>query len=101
MKTMKQEVMELVKSEYGTCRVNSICYLYRWTTTGMGETVDLMNVQFDHLNGIEYSFSRMIESRTYEGILAEVEQAINEFFEMVNERLVKNLHAGYRDRNEM
>ena len=94
--TMKKEIFDLIKSERGTCRLNNYSYLYRWTKSGMGKDVDELVIEFEHLNGIEYTVSRPIESRDYEGIIEECQQATDEYFAYVAEKIKNNLRAGYR-----
>ena len=92
---MKKEIMQLIASDKGEFRINSVSVLHRWTEDGVGQTVDCLRLAFDQINGVEYSGWVMIQSRDYDGILEEIEDATTAFMASVAERLNKNLRNGY------
>jgi len=94
--SMKANIMELVKSEEGTYRLNKFCYLYRWTKSGLNEVVDELILKFDAMNGVSFGSFIYIRSRDYEGIIAECNKAITDHFTNAANKLTSNLRAGYR-----
>lgn len=95
---MKKEILDLVKSEEGVYRLNNISKLHRWTKTALDETVDKLRIEFDTINDVDFGLhSFEIESREYDGIIAECEKAIKTYLEEVAQTLIKNLKAGYKN----
>lgn len=94
---MKKDIIALVKAPYGKYRLNNLCYLNRYTKSGIGEDVDALTLCFDNINGVNFSSWVFIQSRDYEGIITECEKAINDYLNEVATRLTKDLKAGYRN----
>lgn len=97
---MKKVIIALVNSDEGFFDINNICYLSRWTTNALGMDVDCLELRFRVLNGINFGFdfnNTTIKSRDYDGIISEVEQLITAYIELVKERLICDLKAGYRN----
>lgn len=93
---MKKEIIALVKSEEGTYRMNNISFLKRWTKSGLDEDVDMLELNFDNINHVNYGYSTVeIKSRDYEGIINECIAATEDYLSKVAERLAKDLRAGY------
>ena len=95
---MKKEIMKLVKSEEGTFRLNNISRLYRWTTSALNEKVDCLTIEFDNINNVNFGLSENIESRDYDGIIAECQKATTSFLTAVALELNKNMENGYRNK---
>ena len=95
---MKKEIMKLVKSEEGQFRLNNISWLYRWTTSALNEKVDCLTIEFDNINHVCFGSHVYIESRDYDGIIAECQKATTSFLTAVALELNKNMKNGYRHR---
>lgn len=95
---MKKEIKALIKAENGTFRLNNIASLKRWTVDGLGDKVDMLVIEFDNINHVNFSPNwYTIEARDYEGIIAECTAAIERYLAWVTDRLTKDLKAGYRN----
>ena len=92
---MYKEIKELVKAKEGYFRINHISVLRRWTEDAMGQKVDMLVLDFDAINGVNYSKRVGIISRDYVGIQTECEEATRKFMEEVTEKLVSNIICGY------
>ena len=90
--------MKLVKSAEGTFRLNNISRLYRWTTSALNEKVDCLTIEFDTINDVNFGLTVNIESRDYDGIIAECQKATSNFLTTVALELNKNLENGYRNK---
>lgn len=97
---MKKEILELVSNQNsGYFRINNISVLHRWTKNGIGDKVDELALNFDNINGVNFSPSSIrIKSRDYDGIIAECEEATRLFISEVTKSLCKDLRAGYRNK---
>ena len=94
---MKKDIINLINSAEGTYRLNNISYLRRWTDW-YGNPVDILAIEFDIINGVCFSIAdNRIISREYDGIIAECQAKTEEFLNAINERLCKDLKAGYRN----
>lgn len=96
--TLKKEITNLINSEEGTLKLNSISFLRRWhTTNGLGEEYDRLEIRFDTLNGlcIKGCFAAEITSREYKGIIAECEKATQKFFEEAANQISNDLRSGH------
>ena len=72
--------------------------LDRWTKDALGNDVDRLELEFDHINGACFSlYNRTIESRDYDGIIRESQEITQAFLAKVSHRLCSNLRAGYRN----
>lgn len=94
--TIKKEILAAINSENATVRINGIAYLKRWKKDALGNDVDRMMITFAYVAGIKGGWQREIESRDYNGIIAEIEEATSEYMSMCAEQLTKNIRAGYR-----
>lgn len=94
---MKKKIMELVKANEGTYRLNNICFLTRYTKSAIGENVDVLNLCFDNINGVNFGAWVVIKARDYDGIIEECNKAIEDYLNAVALRLTTNLKAGYRN----
>ena len=96
---MKREIMRLVNSDEKEARVyrlNNVSFLRRWNYDGLGNRVDILELFFDNVNGVNYPiYNTRIKSRDYEGIMQVIEKLTEMFFEVVTERTIKDLKAGY------
>lgn len=96
---MKKEIMRLVNSDEKEARVyrlNNVSFLRRWNYDGLGNRVDILELFFDNVNGVNYSiYNTRIKSRDYEGIMQEIEKLTEKFFKEVTKRTIKDLKAGY------
>ena len=93
---MKKEIKKLLKKEEGSLRLNKISTLKRWTRNFFGKEVDMLVLDFENVNNVEYSVGNTeIRSRDYEGILEEVKNMTALFLECVKLELINNLENGY------
>lgn len=92
---MKNEIMNLINSEDGTFRLNNISKLHRWTKTALNENVDKLRIEFDAINGIDFSGIYDIKCRNFEGIIEECEKATSDFLGRVSAKLTANIKNGY------
>ena len=95
---MKKEIIKLVNSEEGTFRLNNISRLRRWTTSALNEKVDCLFIEFDNINHVHFGLSEKIESRDYDGIIAECQEATTSFLTAVALELNQNMENGYRNK---
>ena len=92
----KSEIMNLLKSETGTLRINPICTLRRWTYVDGHGSVDKLAVDFSAVCETgRFMGSVEIKSRDYDGIISEVDAAIRYRMAEVTEYLCKALRNGY------
>ena len=84
---MKQDILALLKTENGTCRLNNISSLKHWTTDG----VDMLVIEFDDINGVHFGQWQVIRSRDYDGIIQECKDAIGYHLGGVIGKLCKDL----------
>lgn len=90
--------MALIESAEGSYRINNIATLRRWTKNGIGEDVDMLVIAFDPINGVNFGDDTVrLNQRTYEGIIADCERAINNHLKIVTNTLMSNLENGYRN----
>lgn len=94
--TLKKEIMAAVNSENVDVKINNISYLHRWKKDALGEDVDRMTINFSYVAGVRGGWTKEIESRDYDGIIEEIEDATNEYMRNCAEQMIKNLRAGYR-----
>ena len=93
---MKKEITRLLKQEEGTLKLNNLSRLRRWSKNLFGEKVDMLVLDFDNVNNVEYSVGNTeIRSRDYEGILEEVKNMTEWFLECIKLELINNLENGY------
>lgn len=94
---MKKEIMDLVKSDYGTFTLNNVSHLRRWTHDAIGNKVDRLEIQFDVINNVHFNNCfHEIEARDYEGIIDECAKATEAYFAEVQRKLISNMRNGYR-----
>ncbi len=94
---MKKEIMQLVSSNEGQIRLNSISYLRRWTKTAIGTPVDKLELVFDSINNVRFSiYDTEIKSRDYNGIIKECEELTSRFLAEVSRSLCNDLRAGHK-----
>ena len=95
---MKKELLKILDSEDATFRLNNISYLHRWTKDALGNDVDRLELEFDHINGTCFSlYDGNIKRRDYDWIIRESQEITQAFFTEVSHRLCSNLRAGYRN----
>lgn len=94
--SIKSEIVDLVKSEGGSVKINEIALLYRWTKDGLGEDVDGLHITFKYVCGVRGGWSKEIIARDYDGIIAEISAATETYMQMCAEKMISNLRAGYR-----
>ena len=61
---MKKELLKILDSEDATFRLNNISYLHRWTKDALGNDVDRLELEFDHINGTCFSCMMLLEANT-------------------------------------
>ena len=93
----KSDLMNLIKSDEGTLRVNPICTLRRWTVDPLyDKKVDRLVLDFSAIDGLgRFCGSAEIESREYDGIVCEIEKAIYEKMKQATDYLISALKNGY------
>lgn len=96
---MKKEIMNLVKSEEGTFRLNNVSVLRRWKKDALGTEVDKLVLEFDTINLVRFTLAdREIHARDYEGIIKECQDLTKRFFDEVAISLMLDMKAGYRNK---
>ena len=94
---MKKEIMNLVKSEYGTFALNNVSYLRRWTRDVIDNKVDKLEIHFRTINNVYFNDCiHEIEARDYDGIIEECAKATEVYFAEVQRKLISNMRNGYR-----
>ena len=94
---MKKEIMNLVKSEYGTFVLNNVSYLRRWTRDVIDNKVDKLEIHFRTINNVYFNDCiHEIEARDYDGIIEECAKATEVYFAEVQRKLISNMRNGYR-----
>lgn len=94
---MKKELMSVVNSEDGVFKLNNISYLKRWTKNAIGDNVDMLVLEFNNINNVNYSIcDREIKSRDYDGIIKECDDITKRFLDEVSRKIRSDLKAGYR-----
>ena len=68
--SLKKDIMNLVKSDEGSAKVNNITTLRRWTKNALGEDIDRMTATFEYVAGVKGGFVFDIASRDYNGIIS-------------------------------
>lgn len=98
----KQDISELVsfKSQQAgddkTVKIGAIGELRRWTLTALGEEVDALAVSIYPLGGYGKTGKTIpIVARDYEGILAEVADAVKKAFGDAGDFLADSIKSGY------
>jgi 3-dehydroquinate dehydratase len=94
--SLTKEIKALFKAEEGMAKVNDISYLKRWTKNALDDACDCLELRFDYLSGVKGGASYRINSRTYEGVMAEIEEATRDYFTSCMNKTLRNLKAGYR-----
>ena len=96
-----KEILNLLKSEEGTIKVNEICYLSRWTRDCLGNKVDGLKLEFYTINNVRHSiYPTTIISRQWNEIVEEIEKLNKLFLEELQMTLCKNIRTGYWDKGE-
>lgn len=94
---MKKEIMNLIASPEGEYRINPVCKLRRWTSIPGNDKLDKLTLDFDRIADMGRFVSIVeIESRDYDGIIAEITAAITAHFTEIAEWLNKCLVNGYQ-----
>ena len=94
---MKKEIMALVNGNGGEYRINNIATLRRWTKVD-DKQVDMLEIAFDCINNVNFGHDTVrINSRDYDGIIADCTRAINDHLNIVSNELQKNMMNGYRN----
>ena len=94
--SLAKEIKTLLKAEEGMAKVNDISYLKRWTKNALNDACDCLELRFDYLSGVKGGASYKIDSRTYEGVMVEIEEATRDYFTSCMNKTISNLKAGYR-----
>lgn len=90
---MKKEINELLKSERAYLNINEYCSLKRWTKDAYNEVVDCLEVEFSITSKFDYIAK--IESRDWQGIVAEIQEHQAKAFASAAEKYNSELKAGY------
>ena len=94
---MKKEIMNIVKNG-GIFKLNCISHLHAWiplVDQAAGKNNVKLEIRFDQVNHVQFSFSREIHSRDFEGIIDECTKATDEFAKAMSEELIKCMKHGY------
>lgn len=94
--SIKKEIMAAIDQDEATVKLNSISYLKRWRKDYKGADVDFMEITFSYVVGIKGGKRYLIQSRDYDGIVAEINQYTADYLKECAETAAKNLQAGYR-----
>ena len=89
---MKKELKELLKSEQGTLKINSVSVLRRWTKDALGTNVDKLVIEFSITRPYDYSYE--IKSRDTQGIVSEIMKHQTEAFTNASDTLNRRLRGG-------
>ena len=90
---MKKEIENLIRSEDALLRLSPFCALHRWTKDGIGNPVDHLTADFRILSSHDASIE--IQSRDWNGILAEVQEAQARVFAEAAKTLNREIANGY------
>ena len=96
MGTIKKDIQEILNKSEGYIRINNISTLANNTTNGIGENVDNLILVFNYIGGVKGGAMVEIKARDYDGIIAEIEKATENYFTSCKNELIKNLKNGYR-----
>lgn len=96
MTTIKKDIEAILNKGEGLARINNISFLSYNTTNGIGEAVDNLILAFNYIGGVKGGARVEIKARTYEGIIAEIKTATENYFATCKNELIKNLKNGYR-----
>ena len=98
----KEEISELVsfKSQQAgddkTLKIGAIGELRRWTLSALGEEVDALAVSIYPLGGYgKTSKTVLIVARDYDGVLAEVADAVKKAFSDAGDFFASSIKGGY------
>lgn len=98
----KQDISELVSfksqrvGDDKTIKIGAIGELRRWTLSALGEEVDALAVSVYPLGGYgKTGKTIIIMARDYEGILAEVADAVKKAFSDAGECFANSIKSGY------
>lgn len=98
----KQEINELINfksqkvGDDKAIKIGSIGELRRWTLTALGEEVDALAVSIYPLGGYgKTGKTIIIVARDYEGILAEVADAVKKAFSDAGDFFANSIKSGY------
>lgn len=90
---MKKEIETLLKKDDGYLKLSNWCTLHRWTKDAFGNKVDCLQAEFSILHA--YDFTGKINSRDWQGIIAEVQEFHKVAFSQAGETLANELKGGY------
>ena len=98
----KQEIYELINfksqkvGDDKTIKIGSIGELRRWTLTALGDEVDALAISVYPLGGYgKTGKTIIIMARDYEGILAEVADAVKKAFSGAGDFFANSIKSGY------
>lgn len=94
--SLKKEIIAAVAAEEGVVKINNVARLDRYTVTVIGDPVDKLVIDFKYVVGIPGGWRKEITARDYDGIIAEIQTATEEYFQMVAKAANKHLVNGYR-----
>lgn len=90
---MKKEIENLVRSEDALLRLSPFCALHRRKKDGIGTPVDHLTADFRILSSHDASVE--IQSRDWNGILVEVQEAQTQVFAEAAKTLNREISNGY------
>lgn len=94
--SLYKDIENILKVENGTCEINNLCFLKKWTVNRNNKKIDVLTLEFYAINGRRYVGIYTINSRDFNGVLNEIKSAINDGLQEINDRLIKDINAGYR-----
>ena len=93
--SLKKDIVNLIKSDKGSVKINEIIRLHRWTKNAIGEDVDCLMVSFSYIGGTRYGCSIDVASRTYDGIIEEISVYFKIYMRDCTEQIIDNIRNGY------
>ena len=94
--SIKTEITEMLKNGEGNVKINEVTRLTYNTRDGLGNKCDTMTCWFSFVTGVKGGKMYAINARDYDGIIAELEECMADYFAECAKAAAKNLRAGYR-----
>lgn len=95
--SIRKEIEQALKEGHGVIRINDICNLAYSTYMYDGKQRTLLMCLFDFVTSVKGGKAYEIESRDYDGIIAEVGARTQEYLAQCAEAAIKNMNNGYRE----
>lgn len=73
----KKDFNELLKKDYGTLKINEICYINRWKTDALGQDVDKLQIVFNNPCGAYGDHSEYIKARDFQEAKKEISKIMD------------------------